>query len=111
MAAPLSLHEVFATLPDPRHRRGRRHPLAAVLSLTAVALLAGMRSLEAIAQLGRDYGPALAHALGFRRKTPSKSTLSRFTRRLVNRHTPDRLAVRQAGCPTLASSARVAKAR
>ena len=75
--ATLSLMEVLATIPDPRDPRGQRHPLAAVLGLAAVALLAGMKSLEAIAQFGRDHGPALAHALGFRRgKTPCKSTLS-----------------------------------
>jgi hypothetical protein len=42
-----------------------------------------MKSLEAIAQFGRDRGPALAHALGFRRgKTPAKSTLSEIFRLL-----------------------------
>jgi len=46
-------------------------------------LLLGRRSLDAIAQLGRNYGPSLAHALGFiRGKTPSKSSLSRTLRRL-----------------------------
>ena len=83
MAAPLSLHEVFATLPAPRHRRGRRHPLAAVLSLTAVALLAGMRSLEAIAQFARDHGLPLRLALGFTRlDAPCKATLSNLFRAL-----------------------------
>jgi predicted transposase YbfD/YdcC len=80
MAGP-SLVELFATIPDPRKPRGRIHPLTAVLSLAAVAMLAGMKSLEAIAQFGRDHGPALAHALGFRRKkTPAKSTLSEIFR-------------------------------
>jgi hypothetical protein len=79
----LSLVEVLATIPDPRDRRGCRHPLTAVLSLTAVALLAGMKSLEAIAQFGRDHGVPLAHALGFTRgKTPNKSALSKLFRRL-----------------------------
>jgi hypothetical protein len=79
----LSLAEALASVPDPRDPKGRRHPLTAVLSLAAVALLAGMKSLEAIAQFGRDHGPALAHALGFTRgKTPAKSTLSKLFRRL-----------------------------
>ena len=83
MVAALSLVEVLASVPDPRSRKGRVHPLAAVLSLTVVAVLAGMKSLEAIAQFGRDHGKALAHALGFRRgKTPAKSTLSKLFRRL-----------------------------
>lgn len=79
--AALSLCEALALVPDPRRPRGVRHPLTAVLSLTVVAILAGMKSLEAIAQFGRDHGPALAHALGFRRgKTPAKSTLSELFR-------------------------------
>jgi len=75
--------EALASVPDPRKPRGLRHPLTAILGLTAVAVLAGMKSLEAIAQFGRDRGPALAHALGFRRgKTPAKSTLSEIFRLL-----------------------------
>ena len=81
MTAP-ALYDILATLPDPRSRHGQRHSLPALMGLLTLGLLLGCKSLEAIAQLGRDYGPALAHALGFRRKTPSKSTLSRFTRRL-----------------------------
>jgi len=80
---PLSLPEALADVPDPRSRHGRRYPLTAVLGLVAFGLLLGRRSLEAIAQLGRDYGPPLGHALGFRSaRTPAKSTLSRFLRRL-----------------------------
>src|SRR5262245_2698435 len=83
MAEALSLIEAFASVPDPRKRRGRRHPLTAVLSLTTVATLAGCKSLEAIAQFGRDHGVALAHALGFLRgKTPTKSGLGKIFRRL-----------------------------
>jgi DDE_Tnp_1-associated/Transposase DDE domain len=82
MPAPCLL-EIFATLPDPRSRHGRRHPLPAVLGLVVFALLLGRKSLEAIAQLGRDAGPPLAHALGFRcGQTPAKSTLSRLLRAL-----------------------------
>ena len=66
MAGP-SLVELLATIPDPRKPRGRIHPLTAVLSLAVVAMLAGMKSLEAIAQFGRDHGEALAFALGFTR--------------------------------------------
>jgi hypothetical protein len=83
MAESLSLVEELATVPDPRSRKGRRHPLTAILSLTVVATLAGMKSLAAIAQFGRDHGPALAHALGFTGpNTPTKSCLSKLCRRL-----------------------------
>jgi hypothetical protein len=83
MSEPLSLVEVLATVPDPRFRRGVRHPLTAILSLAVVATLAGSKSLEAIAQFARDRGQALVHALGFTRgKTPTKSCLSKLFRRL-----------------------------
>jgi hypothetical protein len=76
---PLSFVEELATVPDPRSRKGRLHPLTAILSLTVVATLAGMKSLEAIAPFGRDHGRSLAHVLGFTRgKTPSKSCLSQL---------------------------------
>lgn len=83
MSKALSLMEELAQVPDPRSPKGRRHPLTAILSLTVVAMLAGCKGLEAIAQFGRDHGKALAHALGFTRaKTPTKSCLSKLFRRL-----------------------------
>jgi hypothetical protein len=79
----LSLVEALSTVPDPRDPRGVRHPLTAILSLAVVALLAGSKSLEAIAQFGRDHGRGLAFALGFRRaKTPTKACLSVLFRAL-----------------------------
>jgi hypothetical protein len=48
-ARPLALGECpgllerLAMLPDPRDRRGRRHPLASVLAVSAAAVLAGAR--------------------------------------------------------------------
>ena len=79
----VSLMEALADVPDPRGAQGKRHPLTAILGLTVVAVLSGMKSLEAIAQFGRDHGQALAFALGFRRaKTPVKSRLSTLFRRL-----------------------------
>src|SRR5580700_4537207 len=77
MSTPLSLLDVLAQVPDPRSRHGLRHPLSAILSLAVLAMLSGCKSYQAIAQFGRDKGPALAHLLGFRRgKTPTKSTFS-----------------------------------
>lgn len=83
VTVPVSLMEALAAVPDPRDPRGKRHPLAAILGLTVVAVLSGMKSLEAIAQFGRDHGQGLAFALGFRRaKTPVKSRLSTLLRRI-----------------------------
>jgi len=81
--AGLSLLEALAQVPDPRSRHGRVHPLPAVLALTVLAMLRGCRGPVAIAQFGRDHGPALAHALGFTRgKTPAASCLSDLFSRL-----------------------------
>jgi DDE_Tnp_1-associated len=40
----------LAAVPDPRAARGRRHPLVAILAMAAAAVLAGARSLAAVAE-------------------------------------------------------------
>lgn len=83
MSTSLTLLEVLSQVPDPRSRHGRRHPLSAILALAVVAMLTGAKSLEAIAQFGRDKGFGFAHLLGFKRgKTPAKSTFSVIFRAL-----------------------------
>ncbi|MGW2190097.1 transposase family protein [Streptomyces sp. NPDC001719] len=44
------LDDRLLTLPDPRERRGRRHPLVSVLLAAACAVLARARSYLAIGQ-------------------------------------------------------------
>lgn len=79
---PCTLYEAPATLPDPRSRHGRVHPLPAVMGLVTLALLMGRKSLKSVARFGRQHEAPLAHALGLRRgKTPSTSTLPRALRR------------------------------
>jgi len=71
-----SLLRAFATVPDPRQRGGRRHPLPAILALATAAMLNGTRSLYAIYQWGRLQDPATLRALGFtRERSPTVSTL------------------------------------
>jgi hypothetical protein len=78
-----SLLEAFATIPDPRIAKGRRHPLPAILALAAAAMLSGARSLYAMAQWGRLQDPRVLEALGFtREKTPAVSTLHLVFRRI-----------------------------
>ena len=75
--ASLSLAQHLARVADPRQDSGKRHSLAALLNLVAVAVLCGLRTLEAIAQFGRSMNPETARELGFTHpKTPCKSTLS-----------------------------------
>ena len=74
-----TLFDVLADIPDPRHRQGNRHPLQAVLAMSAAAVLAGHSSLAAISQWGREMYSLHRDwmwALGFRSfTTPSISTL------------------------------------
>ena len=71
-----SLLQALAAVPDPRAARGRRHPLAAILTLAVAAMLADARSLYAIAQWGRLQSAETVRALGFTRaQTPTVSTL------------------------------------
>jgi hypothetical protein len=71
-----SLVAAFAQVPDPRSRHGRRHPVPAVLALATAAMLAGARSLYAIAQWGRLQPVEVVWALGFTRtRTPSVAML------------------------------------
>ncbi|MHB1426483.1 MAG: transposase family protein, partial [Gemmataceae bacterium] len=41
LSSPLSLLDILAEVPDPRHRRGIRHPLSAILGLAVLAMLSG----------------------------------------------------------------------
>ena len=45
-----SLLSFLATVPDPRSRHGRQHPLSAILALVCCAILCGARSYAAIGQ-------------------------------------------------------------
>ena len=66
-----SLLSFLATVPDPRSRHGRRHPLTALLGLICCAVMCGAKSYAAIAQWGHDQDIALMHRLGFTRRPPT----------------------------------------
>ncbi|WP_443043877.1 transposase family protein [Streptomyces sp. NBC_00322] len=48
------LLDALAQLPDPRRRQGRRHPLPFILALAACVVLAGSKSVTAIAEWAAD---------------------------------------------------------
>jgi len=74
-----SLAEVFAAIPDPRHARGTRHPLVALLLLTSVAMLAGARGQAEIADWARNHGDPWRTRLGFTPpQGPRQATLHRL---------------------------------
>jgi hypothetical protein len=81
----------LATVTDPRTRAGRRHPLVAILVLAAAAVLAGARSIAAIAEWAADAPQPVRAALGARRDprtghwvwaVPSETTIRRNLARL-----------------------------
>jgi len=65
-----SLLELLAQIPDPRGRRGRRHPLAAMLTTIVCAILTGARGYRAIAQWVRSQNASVWLWLGFHRNPP-----------------------------------------
>ena len=48
------LIEVLRKIPDPRKRRGIRHPMTSVMAISVCAVLAGSKSLVAIAHWAKD---------------------------------------------------------
>ncbi|MCZ0991898.1 transposase family protein [Streptomyces noursei] len=58
-------------MPDPRRAKGRRHPLCFVLALAACAVLAGAKSLTAIAEWAADAPAAVLTVLGGPTREPT----------------------------------------
>jgi hypothetical protein len=73
----LSLVEAFGEIPDPRHARGIRHGVLAIMLLGACAVLTGARSFAAIAEYAHDTGRAILDLLGVGTVVPHASTIRR----------------------------------
>jgi predicted transposase YbfD/YdcC len=73
----LSLVEAFAEIPDPRHARGIRHGVLAIVLLGACAVLTGARSFAAIGEYAHDTGRAILERLGVGAVVPHSSTIRR----------------------------------
>jgi predicted transposase YbfD/YdcC len=71
------LLDLLAQVPDPRKRKGRRHPLAGLLAVAVTAVIAGSRSFAAIGQWAADAGPDVLAALGAARGPAEESTFRR----------------------------------
>jgi predicted transposase YbfD/YdcC len=60
----------LAAVPDPRRPAGSRHPLVVILAIAAAAVLAGARSIAAIAEWAQDAPQPVRAALGARQQAP-----------------------------------------
>lgn len=57
---PKTFLRSLAALPDPRAKRGMRHPLAHILVIVICAVIAGAKSLVEIAEWAQDIAPTTA---------------------------------------------------
>jgi predicted transposase YbfD/YdcC len=71
------LLDLLAQVPDPRKKRGRRHPLAGLLAVGIAAVIAGWRSFAAIGQWAADAGTEVLAGLGAARGPAEESTFRR----------------------------------
>src|SRR4051794_22637866 len=79
-AATSSLATALATVPEARHRRGRRHELTGMLAIAACACLTGATSYVAIGEWAAAQGQAVLDCLGrgcSARVLPCEATLRR----------------------------------
>jgi predicted transposase YbfD/YdcC len=106
----------LAELPDPRHRRGRRHRLVAVLVVACSAVAAGARSFAAIGQWARNapqdtlarLGVRLVKALGVR-VAPSAATIRRVIGAVCPAGLADLLGCDPTGADTVAVDGKSAR--
>ena len=88
-----TLLAAFASIPDPRKRRGQRYDLPFLLICLVAALLCDCNSLEAVGRWARDQRGVLARVCGPRRHlTPTGSTYRRLLPRLAAAHLERALA-------------------
>src|SRR5450755_573578 len=71
------LLDLLAQVPDPRKKRGRRHPLAGLLAVGIAAVIAGSKSFAAIGQWAAEAGPEALAVLGAVRGAAEESTFRR----------------------------------
>ena len=88
-----TLQAAFASIPDPRKRRGQRYDLPFLLICLVAALLCDCNSLEAVGRWTRDQRSVLARVCGPRRHlTPTDSLYRRLLPRLSVAHIERALA-------------------
>src|SRR5262249_42691121 len=106
----------LATLPDPRDRRGTRHPFVSVLLVACSAVVCGARSFAAIGQWARNAPQHTLAGIGGRtvagfavRIAPSTATIRRIINRVCPGGLADLLGCDPSGVDTLAVDGKSAR--
>ncbi|WP_222109789.1 ISAs1 family transposase [Streptomyces cupreus] len=114
--AGLPVAERLVSLPDPRRRRGVRHPFVSVLLIAVCAVLAGARSYAAIGQWAAGAPQDTLTRLGARAATalmvripPSAATIRRVISAVCPGGLADLLGCDPAGADTLAVDGKAAR--
>ncbi|WP_155059883.1 ISAs1 family transposase, partial [Streptomyces blattellae] len=85
-AEVMTLLDALTLVPDPRRRQGCRYPFTGLLSVAAVAVLCGARSLAAIVRWAHGVTPALLSDLGLadgaEGRVPAATTFGRTLTRI-----------------------------
>jgi Domain of unknown function (DUF4338)/DDE_Tnp_1-associated/Transposase DDE domain len=76
------LKERIGQIVDPRKRRGIRHPLVNILSLSVAAVLCGARSYIAIAEWASSLSHETLIRFGCKRNAPSEPTVRRVLQKI-----------------------------
>lgn len=71
------LHQLLAAVPDPRGQRGRRHPLADVLFIVLVAVIAGAEDAQAVEDFAKYHEKWFRKRCGLPFGIPSQDTYLR----------------------------------
>ena len=67
-----NLFAYLAQVPDPRGRKGRRHPISAMLTAVVCGFLCGTRGWTGLAEWLHDLPVDVWHFMGFTRRPPKK---------------------------------------
>jgi hypothetical protein len=82
MACGGNLLTRLAQVPDPRGRKGRRHPLSAMLAAVVSGLLSGVAGYDELVEWLQDLPVDFWHRLGFTRRPPQRDCFRNLFARL-----------------------------
>lgn len=84
------LFEILSEIPDPRQRRGVRHQIQSIMATALCAVLAGARSITAMAEWAAEQSPQTLRRMGSKYGRPPSERTYRRTFALVDVQEIDR---------------------